>query len=1226
MNLINKTIELCFCMVFIGFLGFCVIQAEAADDPPTELYVRTTPEGAKVFLDGKQVGVAPGLFKVEPGSAKIVVKLEGLDSIEREVEIKASHVTRVELEFKKQPASTASSKTDSAPDAQNILKNPGFEAGDNAPDDWQQGAAIEGVKYSWDKKVAFEGKASLCIEKTAPRYFPIAEWSQTVERQGDRPALMVSAQVKAQKMTKAILDVIFLDENGTPIAHKWAAFIGVKEPGEKSANHDWQQYSGKVEIPAETKKLSIALQVYGPGKIWFDDVRASYADKPAPDPHNILKNPAFEDGVISPDNWEQGAEIEGVKYSWDKKVACEGKASVCIEKTAKKYFPIAEWSQTVERKGDKSALMVSAQVKAKKMTKAILDVAFLDENAMPISHEWIAFIGIKETGDKPADHDWKLYSGKVNIPPYTKKLSIALQVYGPGKVWFDDVRADYTYGLKSDTKLPPAAQIPIASKTSSSSEAAEKLLRNYAETVWKELPPKLDKANLSNDEASKIAVQTTLEIAARHILPHKDIVDKYLLDQMQKGPPIDPSIWNSASVIKIPESTKAEPGWNEGFWNPIVVLYSFQNIALIEKLGNEEAMKYLVLGSCAPVPMLLIDDNLDKPEFVSIYPKFLVIYRLERDQKGLYRPSEIRQTSQSGMISYKDLPSDLSPERKAFWEYSCKVWDELLPKLDSLKTDEIYEAASRVAESELASKRDILKEEAAKTLAKLTKAKSFDRSQWHSKLDDKSKQDNLEKAQLALSKYGMLPIRWNPVQLASQIKMTLIAASKNPEAIGKLAMVSAAATQSLDQAIDPDPEHPIIAMPAGNDIFIIHLRRNEAGLYDFVDFEWLTAETKSAATSSEKDLPNATVTEIVQTAAGKDPGTDLQELINKAKPGAVVTIPPGVYREPITIDKPLTLKGDNPEKCVLELTADQPAVTVSSKGPVIIDSISIKWQLATSEKQKEPACAISVKDGNADIRNCRLTALGNFTRCPSAVQCLGISKLKLDKCRFEGFDFCINYTGGAEGSITDCLILNPGHCGITVYSGSRIDVARNIVTGSGFHGLRCTGGVLLAHDNLIIKNENRGIYLGNKSARGSVNNNVIMSNTTGISAFGQSAVTIENNLILNSSFAGLDTRDSCQLIVKNNVFQENSKAIVLFAETGKNQVTFAQNSFWKNTTNTENVDMPKNSILVDPRFEDPKNGNFTSKDEELITNKQGLSNPGVIRDLWKRWEALSQEK
>ena len=93
---------------------------------------------------------------------------------------------------------------------------------------------------------------------------------------GRRPVLEVSAQVKAKKMTKAILDVLFLDKDGKWISHKWAAYIGSKKPGDPPANHDWKKYSGKVEIPPRTAKLCIGLQVYGPGKVWFDDVQASY--------------------------------------------------------------------------------------------------------------------------------------------------------------------------------------------------------------------------------------------------------------------------------------------------------------------------------------------------------------------------------------------------------------------------------------------------------------------------------------------------------------------------------------------------------------------------------------------------------------------------------------------------------------------------------------------------------------------------------------------------------------------------------------------------------------------------------------------------------------------------------------------------------------------------------------------------------------------------------------
>jgi hypothetical protein len=70
--------------------------------------------------------------------------------------------------------------------------------------------------------------------------------------------------------------VIFLDEDGNWLSHEWAAYIGAKEENDPPADHDWKQYSGRVNIPAGATKLRIALQDYGPGKVWFDDVQARY--------------------------------------------------------------------------------------------------------------------------------------------------------------------------------------------------------------------------------------------------------------------------------------------------------------------------------------------------------------------------------------------------------------------------------------------------------------------------------------------------------------------------------------------------------------------------------------------------------------------------------------------------------------------------------------------------------------------------------------------------------------------------------------------------------------------------------------------------------------------------------------------------------------------------------------------------------------------------------------
>ena len=77
-------------------------------------------------------------------------------------------------------------------------------------------------------------------------------------------------------------------------------------------------------------------------------------------------------------------------------------------------------------------------------------------------------------------------------------------------------------------------------------------------------------------------------------------------------------------------------------------------------------------------------------------------------------------------------------------------------------------------------------------------------------------------------------------------------------------------------------------------------------------------------------------------------GANLQELINGAKSRAVINVAPGTYTEPITINKPITLVGKDVKECVLDVTADQPAIMVATRGSVTIDSLTIKWQRATS--------------------------------------------------------------------------------------------------------------------------------------------------------------------------------------------------------------------------------------------------------------------------------------
>lgn len=352
----------------------------------------------------------------------------------------------------------------------------------------------------------------------------------------------------------------------------------------------------------------------------------------------------------------------------------------------------------------------------------------------------------------------------------------------------------------------------------------------------------------------------------------------------------------------------------------------------------------------------------------------------------------------------------------------------------------------------------------------------------------------------------------------------------------------------------------------------------------------------------------------------------LQQQVAAAKSGATVTLAAATYHEPLSIQRPLSIKGTSRDACVLEVTSNTPALQITSKRPITIESITIRWQLESSDGTQGTAAAVLAKDTDVTIRDCRIVALGNSQRCPMAISAAGFSKVKIENCEFEGFDFTIGYAGGAEGSVSDCVIRDMGHCGISVYTGSKVRVSNNVITGSKYHGLRCTGGELQAFNNLIIHNNNRGIYLGNKSARGRVRNNVIMGNGTGIGAFAQSDVTIESNLILDSEYAGIGTRDSCRLKVIKNIFQGNTRGIIQFAEVGKSSVQLGSNCFWNNETDVEDIELPKSSMQQDPQLADVANGQFTVANADAKKKRQGLTSAEPLEGLWVKWTQLQEQE
>ncbi len=169
----------------------------------------------------------------------------------------------------------------------NLLQNPSFEDG---PNGWGTGTNPETVEYKIGDKGGTNLTRAAIIHKTADKYFPIAEWTQPIEYDGKSPVIQLMATVKTKDATKAILDVLFLDDKGEWIKHEWAAYIGDQSAEPKPLTHDWKVYKGAVSIPAGTKQIVIGLQDYGPGTVWFDDVSAVYLKELPQEPNHLPNN------------------------------------------------------------------------------------------------------------------------------------------------------------------------------------------------------------------------------------------------------------------------------------------------------------------------------------------------------------------------------------------------------------------------------------------------------------------------------------------------------------------------------------------------------------------------------------------------------------------------------------------------------------------------------------------------------------------------------------------------------------------------------------------------------------------------------------------------------------------------------------------------------------------------------------------------------------------------
>jgi photosystem II stability/assembly factor-like uncharacterized protein len=171
--------------------------------------------------------------------------------------------------------------THGAADESGVLANGNFSTGDAAPDEWSLGwkTTADKFKLQRDTNDFVSAPASMAFATIAGPAHGSAAQALKLDRLGGDKAFRISLSTKSQpagvgkEFELAQVVIQAMDDQYKQLSWEIVADLtGVR---------DWQQFSKRVRLPANTRHASVMLMIQGDGKAWLDDVVVRPATPPA---------------------------------------------------------------------------------------------------------------------------------------------------------------------------------------------------------------------------------------------------------------------------------------------------------------------------------------------------------------------------------------------------------------------------------------------------------------------------------------------------------------------------------------------------------------------------------------------------------------------------------------------------------------------------------------------------------------------------------------------------------------------------------------------------------------------------------------------------------------------------------------------------------------------------------------------------------------------------------
>jgi len=343
-----------------------------------------------------------------------------------------------------------------------------------------------------------------------------------------------------------------------------------------------------------------------------------------------------------------------------------------------------------------------------------------------------------------------------------------------------------------------------------------------------------------------------------------------------------------------------------------------------------------------------------------------------------------------------------------------------------------------------------------------------------------------------------------------------------------------------------------------------------------------------------------------------DDYSTIREAVNRAKPGDLVYVRAGTYFEKeVTINKPLTLIGENRSTTVIDGDGTWVCVYIQSTYNVNVSGFTIQngYGIYLYRSKNVVISGNTISNNGQGIillESTSNTISKNIVILNGAVSIL--------------------ISGSSDNKIYENIVtLNSGD-GIWLENSQGNNITRNNISDNYSHGmhLRYSGNSTVA-ENIIKNNGRYGTWLfssGNSTIKGNIvsnnyDSNIVIERSDGSLLEGNTASKVEFSVVLqdtkdnilrdnkiSDSYVGLWVSTAFNCTMAGNSIQDNAIGVRIY---GSDNI-FYHNTFINNTMFQVQVPGHEENIWDDGY---PSGGNFWSDYEDIYPDAEELDNSGI---------------